>query len=51
MSTGRISVLLLTILVLNLEVAACGFTSQGPQEQKDPQKIKTPPKKTPKSRV
>jgi hypothetical protein len=36
MSKARIAVLLLTILILNLSVAACGFTSQGSQEQNRP---------------
>ncbi len=34
MSRGKTAVLLFTILILNLGVVACGFTSQGPQEQK-----------------
>lgn len=36
MSKGKIAVLLLAILVLNLSVIACGFTSQGSQEQNRP---------------
>ncbi len=36
MSKGKIAMLLLAILVLNLSVIACGFTSQGTQEQNRP---------------
>lgn len=37
MGRGKIAVLLLTMLVLNLSLGACtGFTSQGPQEQLRP---------------
>ena len=36
MSKAKIAVLLLTILILNLCIAACGFTSQGSQEQNRP---------------
>jgi hypothetical protein len=36
MSRGKIAVLLLTILILNLCAGAYGCTSQGPQEQQRP---------------
>ena len=42
MSKGKIAVLLLTILILNLCVAACGFTSQGSQEQNRPAENQNP---------
>jgi flagellar basal body-associated protein FliL len=42
MDKGKIAVLLLAILVLNLSVAACGFTSQGSQEQNRPAENQNP---------
>lgn len=43
MSRGRIFVLLLTLLVLNLSVVSCaGMTSQGPAEQKRPAENQKP---------
>jgi hypothetical protein len=40
MTKGKIAVLLLTMLILNLSVVACvGFNSQGPQEQKRPAEV------------
>ncbi|MDX6380204.1 MAG: hypothetical protein QOI57_1228 [Rubrobacteraceae bacterium] len=36
MSKAKFVVLLLTILILTLSVVACGFTSQGSQEQNRP---------------
>ena len=43
MTKGKIAVLLLMLLVLNLSVVACaGFTSQGPQEQKRPAEVQRP---------
>jgi hypothetical protein len=35
-------VLLLTTLLLNLNTAACGFTSQGSQEQQRPAEVQKP---------
>ena len=43
MSKGKIIVLLLAMLILNLSVAACGFTSQGSQEQNRPAENQKPP--------
>jgi hypothetical protein len=43
MSKGKIIVLLLAILILNLSVAACGFTSQGSQQQNRPAENQNPP--------
>lgn len=36
MGKAKIAVLLLTILILGSSVISCGFTSQGPEEQKRP---------------
>ena len=36
MSKAKIAVLLLMILVLGMSVTACGFTTQGSQEQNRP---------------
>ena len=44
MSKARIAVLLLTILILSSSVAACGFTSQGSQEQNRPAENQNPQK-------
>jgi hypothetical protein len=42
--------LLLVILLLNLAIAACGFTSQGSQEQNRPAEVqKTDPEATEKT--
>lgn len=41
-SKGKIVVLLLAVLVLNLNVIACGFTSQGSQEQNRPAENQNP---------
>jgi flagellar basal body-associated protein FliL len=42
MSKARIVVLLLAILILTLSVVACGFTSQGSQEQNRPAENQNP---------
>lgn len=42
MSKAKIVVLLFAILVVSLSVISCGFTSQGPQEQKRPAEIQNP---------
>jgi flagellar basal body-associated protein FliL len=36
MSKAKIAVLLLVILIFSMSVTACGFTSQGSQEQNRP---------------
>ena len=36
MSKAKMAVLLLVILILGMSVTACGFTSQGSQEQNRP---------------
>jgi flagellar basal body-associated protein FliL len=42
MSKAKIVVLLFAILILILSVVACGFTSQGSQEQKRPAENQSP---------
>lgn len=42
MSKAKIAVLLLAILIFSANVAACGFTSQGSQEQNRPAENQNP---------
>lgn len=42
MSKAKIAALILAVVVLNPGVGACGFTSQGTQEQKRPAEVQSP---------
>lgn len=42
MSKAKIAVLLLMVLILSLSMFACGFTSQGSQEQNRPAENQNP---------
>ena len=41
MSKAKIAALILAVVVLNPGVVACGFTSQGTQEQKRPAEVQS----------